>query len=201
MNYLLAVYVLFVICAIIINVYFGQISQYSSTQLPPSPPPPLPIINPLGSVQSKNPSESDSALPPLSANPPKTTIETREKTLRTVFVGNVPAKVATDKNKLREFKRLFAHFGKLDSIRFRSVAFARPLKDTKTRKFAFIHGELHSQRDSLNAYIVFTEETSVLSAVRELNSFEFEGHHLRVDRCAVDNAEKVCQSLILYDFY
>jgi nucleolar protein 12 len=111
------------------------------------------------------------------------TKDSAEKLERTVFIGNVPAQIAVNKSKLREFKRLLSGFGKLESIRFRSAAFQRPLKDTKTRKYAFNHGELHPERDSINAYAVYMDKSAVVKAISKLNGKEFEGHHLRVDSC------------------
>lgn len=45
-----------------------------------------------------------------------------------------------------------------------------------------ITGQFRNTRDSMNAYVVFKEGTSVMEAVKEMNGFELEGKHLRVDR-------------------
>ena len=44
-----------------------------------------------------------------------------EKDKKTLFIGNVPVTVHADKKILRDFKVLFSQFGKIDSIRFRSI--------------------------------------------------------------------------------
>ena len=51
----------------------------------------------------------------------------------------------------QQLKALFSSFGKVQSVRFRSVAFANP---KVPRKAAFINGQFHQERDSMNAYVV-----------------------------------------------
>lgn len=53
--------------------------------------------------------------------------EDQEKLSRTIFVGNVPAKLATDKTMMKEFKAIFQPHGTIESMRFRSVV--RELSD------------------------------------------------------------------------
>ncbi|RKP23502.1 hypothetical protein SYNPS1DRAFT_30751 [Syncephalis pseudoplumigaleata] len=95
---------------------------------------------------------------------------------RTVFVGNVPVAVL-DKTEYRTFKRQFAQYGMIESIRFRSIAFSRPL----ARRIAFVSKQLHKERDTLNAYIVFENEASVTAALAA-NGTVLLDHHMRVDR-------------------
>ncbi|KAJ3182194.1 Nucleolar protein 12 [Gaertneriomyces sp. JEL0708] len=102
--------------------------------------------------------------------------EETEKNERTIFVGNLPTNVI-EKAHTKELKALFAQHGKLDSIRFRSIARATNLP----RKAAFITKSLHPSRDTLNAYVVFTEKESVEKALAE-NGKVFMGKHIRVDR-------------------
>lgn len=99
---------------------------------------------------------------------------------RTVFVGNVPSNLITAKQPYKQFKRLFQEHGALESVRFRSIAFAEPLP----RKVAFVQHKLHHARDSINAYVVFKEPQSVAKACKALNGSLFEEHHLRVDSVA-----------------
>ncbi|KAJ1848636.1 Nucleolar protein 12 [Coemansia sp. RSA 2703] len=73
-------------------------------------------------------------------------------------------------------------YGKVKSIRFRSVAFSEMLP----RKVAYITGKFHSQRDSCNAYVEFTSEEAAVKAV-ELNGAMFQEKHIRVDRA--DNSQ------------
>lgn len=109
-----------------------------------------------------------------------TTVDLKEKELekadRTVFVGNVPADVITSKIIAKNFKNLFKHYGKIYSIRYRSISFDENLP----RKVAFAKKNLHKSRDSVNAYIVYKEKPASIAA-KELNATVFEDHHLRVD--------------------
>ncbi|KAI8055132.1 hypothetical protein BDF22DRAFT_741727 [Syncephalis plumigaleata] len=95
---------------------------------------------------------------------------------RTVFVGNLPTAVL-NKTEYRTFKKYFAEYGKVESIRFRSIAFSRPL----ARRIAFVSKQLHKERDTLNAYVVFDNETSATAALAA-NGAVLLDHHLRVDR-------------------
>ncbi|CUM66489.1 uncharacterized protein PRCAT00004155001 [Priceomyces carsonii] len=99
-----------------------------------------------------------------------------KKAERTVFVGNVVSLVATSKKITKKFKKLFTQFGKVESIRFRSISFDEVLP----RKIAFAKKKLHDSRESLNAYVVFEEKESSLKAV-SLNATMFEDCHIRVD--------------------
>lgn len=103
-----------------------------------------------------------------------------EKVSRTVFVGNVTSKVITDKKVLRKFKKLFSQFGKVESIRLRSISFA----DKVPRKVAFVKKTLDETRATANAYVVFAEKPASLKCVPELNATVFEDFHLRVDHLA-----------------
>jgi nucleolar protein 12 len=94
-------------------------------------------------------------------------------------VGNVPADIITSKAMERTFKKLFKHYGKIESIRYRSISFDENLP----RKVAFAKKNLHKSRDSVNAYIVYKEKQASLAA-KELNATVFEDHHLRVDHVA-----------------
>lgn len=102
-----------------------------------------------------------------------------EKAERTVFVGNVPSDVITSKHMAKLFKNLFKDFGKIESVRFRSISFDESLP----RKIAIAKKNLHKSRDSVNAYVVFKEKGASRSATA-LNATIFEGHHLRVDHVA-----------------
>ncbi|KAG7663916.1 NOP12 [[Candida] subhashii] len=101
------------------------------------------------------------------------------KAERTVFVGNVPADVVTSKHAAKLFKNLFKEFGKVESIRYRSISFDESLP----RKIAIAKKNLHKSRDSVNAYVVFTDKGASRSAIA-LNATKFEDHHLRVDHVA-----------------
>ncbi|RKP06869.1 hypothetical protein THASP1DRAFT_31316 [Thamnocephalis sphaerospora] len=101
-----------------------------------------------------------------------------ERLERTVFVGNLPV-TALQKAEQRQLRKHFGEYGAIESIRFRSIAFSRPL----ARKIAFVSGQLHQERDTLNAYIVY-KETATVDAALAANGQLFLGHHLRVDRAS-----------------
>ncbi|ODQ52392.1 RNA-binding domain-containing protein [Saitoella complicata NRRL Y-17804] len=102
-----------------------------------------------------------------------------EKAARTVFVGNLPVKTISSKPDYKILKGKFAECGKIESVRFRSVAFSEMLP----RKVAFVQGKLHPERDTVNAYIVFKEEKAVREALK-LNGQVLLDHHIRVDSVA-----------------
>jgi nucleolar protein 12 len=102
-----------------------------------------------------------------------------DRTGRTIFVGNVPITVTP-----KALKAVFRPFGAVESVRFRSVAF-----DTTDvpRKVAFIQKKFHSERDSMNAYVVFVEAAGATAALA-FNGKEIEGKVVRVD--LADNSKK-----------
>ncbi|BFZ62150.1 Nucleolar protein 12 [Saitoella coloradoensis] len=102
-----------------------------------------------------------------------------EKANRTVFVGNLPVKTISSKPDYKVLKGKFTECGKIESVRFRSVAFSEMLP----RKVAFVQGKLHPERDTVNAYIVFKEEKAVREALK-LNGQILLDHHIRVDSVA-----------------
>lgn len=103
-----------------------------------------------------------------------------EKAEKTVFVGNVSYQVILSKVIYKKFKKLFSYFGKVQSIRFRSISFDEALP----RKAAFAKRKIHGARDSVNAYVVFTEKEPSLKCIRKLNASIFEDLHIRVDHVA-----------------
>ncbi|KAF9973108.1 Nucleolar protein 12 [Actinomortierella ambigua] len=99
-----------------------------------------------------------------------------ERRTRTLFVGNLSVS-AISKGDFKKLKQKFSEYGKIDSIRFRSVAFSELLP----RKIAFITGKLHPERDVVNAYIVYKEKESIAKAVAAMNGQLFLNKHVRVD--------------------
>ncbi|XP_069385691.1 RNA-binding protein 34 [Paralichthys olivaceus] len=96
------------------------------------------------------------------------------KRKRTVFVGNLP--ISCTKKTLRS---LFRNKGSIESIRFRSVVREDP---SMSRKVAAIKRKIHPKKQSVNAYVVFTDEEGVAKAL-ESNGTEIEkDFHIRVDR-------------------
>ncbi|KAF9298111.1 Nucleolar protein 12 [Mortierella antarctica] len=102
-----------------------------------------------------------------------------ERQARTAFVGNLAVSSMT-KGDFRKLKSTFAVHGPVESIRFRSIAFAELLP----RKIAFVTGKLHPERDVVNAYIVYKSKDSVAKAVAALNGQLFLNKHIRVDTVA-----------------
>ncbi|XP_062304077.1 RNA-binding protein 34 [Osmerus eperlanus] len=101
-------------------------------------------------------------------------VEERIKLKRTVFVGNLP--VSCTKKTL---KIIFKDKGLIESIRFRSLVREDP---GMSRKCATIQRKVHSQRTSINAYVVFKDEEGAVQAL-ERNGMEIEkDFHIRVDK-------------------
>lgn len=97
-----------------------------------------------------------------------------ERDKRTVFVGNLPLS-ATKKT----VRLLFKDHGPIESVRFRSLVREDP---SMSRKVASIMRKAHPQKQSINAYVVFKEEKSVVSALHR-NGLELEpDQFIRVDR-------------------
>lgn len=103
-----------------------------------------------------------------------------DKAESTVFIGNLPSIVITEKPKFKELKTLLASKGgKVKSVRFRSIAFSEMLP----RKAAFVKHKFHSSRETVNAYAVFDKPEHARAALA-LNGTVFADHHLRVDSVA-----------------
>lgn len=103
-----------------------------------------------------------------------------EKANATIFVGNLPTSVITSSEDYRALKSLFSPFGKLKSIRFRSIAFSELLP----RKVAFVQGKFHPERDTLNAYLVFSRPEEARKALALNGHYFQEKKHIRVDSVA-----------------
>jgi nucleolar protein 12 len=109
---------------------------------------------------------------------------------RTIFVGNVPTALKAKKlgHWVEEQLGVDSAVSQsiIESVRYRSVAVADP---KIPKRVAVQKGLFHEARDSLNAYVVFTEaagETFVARAVKELTGkdIELDGKkwRIRVDR-------------------
>ncbi|KAG5459515.1 MAG: hypothetical protein BJ554DRAFT_73, partial [Olpidium bornovanus] len=105
--------------------------------------------------------------------------DSAEELARTLFVGNLPSSVVTDKAQKKQLINLFKKYGEIDSVRFRSIAFA----EMKPRKAAFIEKKFHPERHTVNSYVKFAIEADARRAL-ELNGTEFMGRHVRVDTAA-----------------
>lgn len=137
------------------------------------------------SKDSDSDSDSDKEEKPKSKKESKAkSVDLKEEELqkaeRTVFVGNVSNNVIKSKLTYKLFKKLFSNVGKVQSIRFRSIAF----DEAVPRKVAFVKRSLHDNRDTVNAYVVFKEKEPSTKAAARLNATVFDHHHIRVDHVA-----------------
>uniref|UniRef100_A0A224YV41 Nucleolar protein 12 n=1 Tax=Rhipicephalus zambeziensis TaxID=60191 RepID=A0A224YV41_9ACAR len=98
--------------------------------------------------------------------------DTPDKDERTIFVGNLPG-TATQK----AVRHVFSKYGTIESIRFRSIV---PAKESLSKKVAFISKALHSNKQTVNAYVVFKAKEAVNKAIT-LNGSVLFGNHIRVD--------------------
>lgn len=135
--------------------------------------------------ESESESESEEKPAEVAKEPVKLDLKEKEleKADRTVFVGNVTKNVLTNNKTKKALRKFFTQFGKVESIRFRLIAFAEQIP----KKAAFITKKFHDSRDTVNAYVVFEKTESVAKAI-EKNGFVFETHHLRID--SVSHPEK-----------
>ncbi|KAJ2559195.1 Nucleolar protein 12 [Coemansia sp. RSA 1933] len=108
---------------------------------------------------------------------------------RTLFVGNLSINCIKDQSKYKEFKALCSQNGKVNSIRFRSIAFSELLP----RKIAFIRGSFHSERQTCNAYVEFADAESATKA-RKMNATVFDEKHMRVDLASNEKSHDMKRS-------
>ncbi|XP_073249113.1 RNA-binding protein 34-like [Porites lutea] len=104
--------------------------------------------------------------------------ENPERLARTVFVGNLPIEFTRKK-----LKKLFAVYGEVESVRFRSAALAKP---DLSRKVAMKKREFHSDRHNINGYVVFKERECAVKSLKS-NGMEVDGLHIRVDLTGQNN--------------
>ena len=104
--------------------------------------------------------------------------DTQEKQERTLFLGNLPVSCATDKIMIKTLKARFIPYGKVESIRFRSIPFAEP----QARRVAFIKKNFRNDGTggTCNGYIVMETREASIAALKE-NATIFADRHLRVD--------------------
>jgi nucleolar protein 12 len=114
-----------------------------------------------------------------------------EKAARTVFLGNVSNEAITSKSAEKQLKQHLSSFiadladnkppHKVESIRFRSTAFAGALP----KRAAFAKKEImDSTTKSTNAYVVYSTKIAAREAAKRLNGTVILGRHLRVDSIA-----------------
>lgn len=115
----------------------------------------------------------ENALKRIVSKEKKPNVSDPEQEERTVFVGNVP--LTAD---IKELKRFFALYGKVDTLRIRGIPAADP---KMPKKVALIKKKFHANRKSLQCYVVYQTAADAIKAL-EANGKEFKGHHLMVDR-------------------
>ncbi|KAJ6780580.1 hypothetical protein PWT90_04063 [Aphanocladium album] len=113
-----------------------------------------------------------------------------DKAARTVFVANVSAEAVSSKSAK---KQLLAHLStaldkddypiqKVESIRFRSVAFST---GSMPKRAAYItKSVMEATTHSTNAYVVFSTDAAARRVCQQLNGSEVLGRHIRVDNVA-----------------
>ncbi|PHH79888.1 hypothetical protein CDD82_2113 [Ophiocordyceps australis] len=125
---------------------------------------------------------------------PDPSVPEMERASRTVFLGNVSMEAVSSK---QAKKTLINHLvsaldsheaapDKLESLRFRSVAFSSP---AMPKRAAYITKSLmESTTHSVNAYAVFSTPAAARKVVSELNGSQVLGRHLRADCVAHPSA-------------
>ena len=99
---------------------------------------------------------------------------------RTLFIGNLPVGL-----KRKQLRKLFADFGKIQTLRFRSVA----ISDLKLgRKVCLKTNKINENATSKNAYIVFEHEECLDKALSKNGSLVNE-HYIRVDKVVKSKQE------------
>jgi RNA recognition motif-containing protein len=99
----------------------------------------------------------------------------------TLFVGNVPVDC-----RRKELKQLLSSFGTIASVRFRSIPIANPKIPPKA---ALLGKKLQPLRDSMHAYVVFTNASAVSAALEHNRKHPLllRGKHVRLDATANGN--------------
>ncbi|KAK9368929.1 hypothetical protein V1509DRAFT_621916 [Lipomyces kononenkoae] len=114
------------------------------------------------------------------------------KAKRTVFVGNIPSSAINSRSDYATLKKHFAQYGKILSIRFRSIAFSEMLP----RKVAFIKQKLHDKRHTVNAYVVYESEDDARKSLQS-NGTVLLDHHIRIDSVAHPAKQDVKRSVFI----
>jgi nucleolar protein 12 len=137
---------------------------------------------PKAVIKSENPEtvdENDSS----KAEPAETdAVEDETKNDRTLFVGNLPLSM----NDKKAITRLFKTYGKIESVRIRSIPLAGAKVDRAgdqdlVKKVCANANQFGDQKHSFNAYVVFETATAMESALVENNKL-IDNRHIRVDK-------------------
>lgn len=129
------------------------------------------------SVSSEGVAETETAIDePSKAVTVDLKVDELKKAECTIFVGNLSIDVISSKRSQKDVTDHFKQFGKIKSIRFRSIAQG----NNKPKKVTYIKKTFDESQEAINAYIVYENKQDALNAVK-LNGTVFGKTHLRVD--------------------
>ncbi|XP_048586267.1 RNA-binding protein 34 isoform X2 [Nematostella vectensis] len=139
-------------------------------------------------LSEKPSSNREAAMNRINKKNPTPTPEDPERLDRTVFVGNLPLTL-----KKKALKKYFSKYGEVESVRFRSAALAKP---NLSRKVGMKRKEFHSERHTLNGYVVYKTAENANQAIAS-NGEEIDGFHIRVDLASNDKAHDHQRSVFI----
>lgn len=114
----------------------------------------------------------------------RTPEQEEERTARTLFIGNIPAKFDND-----DVKKLCREFGPIESVRIRNLQFK---EDRKVNKKVAVRRGDYDKTLNADAYVVFKNVEDRDKAIVGLKNKEVEGFTLRTDKATAKNvSEKI----------
>jgi RNA recognition motif-containing protein len=142
---------------------------------------------PKAVIKSENPETVDEnddskAEPAESTETDANAVEDETKNDRTLFVGNLPLSM----NDKKAITRLFKTYGKIESVRIRSIPLAGAKVDRAgdqdlVKKVCANANQFGDQKHSFNAYVVFETAAAMEAALVENNKL-IDTRHIRVDK-------------------
>lgn len=108
--------------------------------------------------------------------------EEKERTTRTLFIGNIPAKTSKDK-----IEKLCEEYGKVESVRIRGLAFKSDIKVSK--RIAANRGEFDEKQNAF-AYVLFENVEARDKAKEGLQGKELGGNTLRTDAATPKHSKR-----------
>jgi nucleolar protein 12 len=127
--------------------------------------------------------EEDEAVEGDEPEPLASTVVDETKNDRTLFVGNLPISMSSQKAILKYFSK----YGKIESIRIRSVPISgikidRAGDQNLVKKVCANQHKYGDQKSSVNAYIVYEDVTKIEEIINAENNKLIENRHIRVDK-------------------
>jgi nucleolar protein 12 len=142
---------------------------------------------PKAVIKSENPetvdeNDSNNVEPAEATEADANAVEDETKNDRTLFVGNLPLSM----NDKKAITRLFKTYGKIESVRIRSIPLAGAKVDRAgdqdlVKKVCANANQFGDQKQSFNAYVVFETAPAMEAALVENNKL-IDGRHIRVDK-------------------